>query len=154
MFSAYVRVWDPTQTRLGDPVCFFSNVAVSPDVTIGQATLTISENAAGSFDFTISRGNVANDLIHTMTSIIYVIKDGDWNHPFWIGRVITEETVFHGISHSTRRIVHGTSKHAQIRRCDVVAGLIVQWSVTSARFPLGILQTFHAFEVKDVRIGP
>ena len=67
--------------------------------------------------------------------------------------VITEETVFHGIGHSTRRIVHGTSKHAQIGRCDVVAGLIVQWSVTSARFPLGILQAFHAFEVKDVRIG-
>lgn len=92
MFSAYVRVWDPTQTRLGDPVCFFSNVAVSPDVSIGQATLTISENAAGSFEFTITRDNVANDLIHTMTSIIYIIKDSDWEHPFWIGRVITEET--------------------------------------------------------------
>ena len=67
--------------------------------------------------------------------------------------VISEETVFHGISHSTRRIVHGTSEHAQIGRCDVVAGLIVQRSVTGTGFPLGILQTFHAFEVKDVGIG-
>lgn len=91
MFSAYVCVWDNTQHSLSDPVCFFSNVAVGKELSINGATLTLEENSAGSFEFTITPGNAANDLIQTMTSIIYIIKDGNMNTPFWIGRVISEE---------------------------------------------------------------
>jgi len=91
MFSAYVRVWDATQLKLGEPVCFFSNVAIGKELAINSATLTLEEGSAGSFKFTITRENVAYDLLNTMTSIIYIYKDGNMNKPFWVGRMIEEE---------------------------------------------------------------
>lgn len=91
MFSAYVSVWNATLRRLEDPVCFFSNVAVGKELSINEAVLTLEEGSAGSFEFTITPANVANDLIKTVTSIIYVVKDGNLTTPFWMGRVISEE---------------------------------------------------------------
>ena len=85
MFKSYV--YDYTQTTV-EPICFFSNTAIDSKLKIGEAKLTLAENAAGSFEFTLTRNNIANDHFKTVSSIVEVYKDSDI---FWRGRVLSEE---------------------------------------------------------------
>ena len=68
--------------------------------------------------------------------------------------VVAEEVVAHGVGHGARRVVHRSAQHAQIGRGDVVAWLVVEWSVAHARFPFRVLQSLHALEVHHIGKGP
>ena len=68
--------------------------------------------------------------------------------------IVAKETILHRIHHRTRRIVHRSCQHTQIRRSDVIARLVVQWSITHTWLPFRILQSLHTFKVEDVRISP
>ena len=68
--------------------------------------------------------------------------------------VVAKEVILHGVDHRTRCVIHRTCKHTQIGCCHIVAGLVVERTVAYTRFPLGVLESFHTFEIKDIRISP
>lgn len=67
--------------------------APDPDAHLISPKLILSDNAAGSFDFTIPKGRLGYDDIRKMSSTIIVLKE---NHTIWSGRVTKGDEDFFG----------------------------------------------------------
>ena len=85
MYKVYVTDYTRENPQ---PLLFFANVSLDPAVRLFSPSLTLKKNSAGSFEFTITADNIANDYIKTITSVIEIYKDGEI---FWRGRPISEE---------------------------------------------------------------
>lgn len=71
-----------------DDLCIYDDVSPSEQLSLNSPKLTLADNAAGSFSFTMPMSNIGYTEVERMKSEIVVIKDGT---EIWSGRVISEE---------------------------------------------------------------
>ena len=78
-------------TAYADGICIYSPVGNTDAVKLVDPKLTLSDNAAGSFEFTMPPENAGYSSITRLSSRIVVKEDGA---PIWEGRVISDSVDF------------------------------------------------------------
>lgn len=76
-----------------DEQCFFNDISPLKELQINSPKLSLSDNSAGSFEFTLPRTNVAYDLIQCLSTKIVIYRDKE---EIWEGRAIREQKDFTG----------------------------------------------------------
>lgn len=71
-----------------DGVCIYDDVGIVEEYAIINPVLTMEDNAAGSFEFTIPPTNAGYGLVKRMTSEVVVMRGGS---ELWSGRPITDD---------------------------------------------------------------
>lgn len=74
-----------------DGVCIFDPSSEDISLQLEEGTLSLGDNIAGSFEFTISPGGKGYNLVEKMVSEISVYRDSE---ELWAGRVTTEREDF------------------------------------------------------------
>ena len=81
-------------TVYADDICIYNSRSVEKESRLIDPVLTLEENYAGSFEFSIPPSNIGYSLIQRMTSEIVVKRN---NTEIWSGRVLSEESDFYNI---------------------------------------------------------
>lgn len=75
----------------GDPILIFSDSIPSEDCKLAAGSLTMSDNASGSLEVTLSPYNKAYSILKPLMSEVKVVRDGQ---DIWYGRLLTIEEDF------------------------------------------------------------
>lgn len=75
----------------GDPILIFSDFIPSEDCKLAAGSLTMSDNASGSLEITLSPYNKAYSILKPLMSEVKVVRDGQ---DIWYGRLLTIEEDF------------------------------------------------------------
>ena len=75
----------------GDPILIFSDFIPSEDCKLAAGSLTMSDNASGSLEITLSPYNKAYSILKPLMSEVKVVRDG---RDIWYGRLLTIEEDF------------------------------------------------------------
>lgn len=89
MYSAYLTKYDDAGNKTS--LYFYDDSTVIPEAKILSPVLTMEENKAGSFEFTMIPGNIGYEDMELFKTFVTVYRNGK---ELWEGRVIDEQMDF------------------------------------------------------------
>jgi len=78
-------------TVYADDICIYTDAYVDEKTTLYETKLTLEDNSAGQFDFSMPTTNVGYDILQRVTSRITIYRESE---EIWSGRIISESKDF------------------------------------------------------------